>query len=192
MSLTDEKLQKFENAVSKEADAEIEKILQEIATQRDLALSDTMNAELTRHFEQMQNQILQIKQSCIKRVSLESQNAKKKLLLARENIRLRVFDAVKDRLHSFTKTPEYKDYLKNKFDSAKAYQADDLVIYVSEHDLPLAQTVFEGMEIKKDNKIQIGGFILKSDNKGFALDETLDTLLDSQQEYFNKISNLTL
>lgn len=190
MAMSDEKLQKFESAVMEQANVQVESILAQLNSIKEQTLSQTEDAELTRHFTNMQNELSQIKQSCIKRVSLHAQQANKEMLLYRENIRKKVFDAVRERLEEFTKTPEYEKFLSDNLAELSEYTADDLVVCIGENDLKFKDTVFASMTVVLDKKIKIGGFILKSSEKGFALDETLDARLDSQQGYFNSISGL--
>lgn len=192
MAVTDEKMKKFESAVMKQADDEVKRILADLDEQKKKALSDTMDAELARHFEHMQNELAQIKQSCIKRVSLETQKANRELLLKRGEICEKVFENVKNRLVDFTGTPEYADYLEAALKKAEKYDAGDLTVCLNGRDMKFKDTVFKGMALERDEKIKIGGFILKSREKGFALDETLDARLLAQREYFSTISGLTL
>ncbi len=190
MAVSDEKLQKFEDAVMEQANAKAENILADLNAKKEQTLSQTEDEELTRHFTNMQNEISQIKQSCIKRVSLHAQQANKEMLLYREGISEKVFGAVRKRLVEFTKTADYEKFLSDEIKRLKDYAADDLVVCVSENDLKFKDTVFASMTVVADKRIEIGGFILKSDEKGFALDETLDARLESQKEYFNTVSDL--
>ncbi len=190
MAISDEKLQKFESAVMAQANEQVESILANLNTKKEQTLSATEDAELTRHFTNMQNKLSQIKQSCIKRVSLHAQQANKEMLLHREDIREKVFGSVRERLIDFTKTPEYEKFLSDGLKRLEGYSADDLVVCIGENDMKYKDTIFASMTVALDKKIKIGGFILKSGEKGFALDETLDARLDSQREYFNSVSGL--
>lgn len=192
MSMSDEKLQKFEAAVTKEARAQAQKLVDEVREKKQLELSKINDAELEKYFTEMQKEISKIKQSCIKRVSVQSQATKKEILLAREEIKKKVFENLFKRLCEFSKSDEYENYLKKVYSKLTQFQTDDLVVFVAPKDLELAKKVFEPREVKPDSKIEIGGFILKSESWGFAVDETLDTQLEEQNEYFNAISNLTI
>ena len=190
-----DKLKKFEKAVYKEADLKANKILENMEEYKNQELSKTKDDELERHFVNMQNQISNIKQQCIRKVSIEELNAKRDVLLKRDEIISRIFSAVEQRLKDFTKSDEYKSYLFESIESQLRHlKADDCEILLRKSDMTFADEIKNKFKISasQDNSIEIGGFILKDLTHGLAYNNTLDDKLYSQKNSFNEISRLSV
>lgn len=195
MSTQDEKLAKFRKAVFAEADKQAAQILADIGKHRQEELDKTKDEALELHFRSMQKQLNQIKQDCKRDVSKADLAAKRELLTRREELCGQVFAHVRERLREFTSSAEYKSYLLDKIAAAfKSCPAKDSVLYLTASDLHFQKDLQSrlGFEIsvqEMDND-KIGGFLLKNEPLGIAVDETLDSLLESQRDYFSSISHL--
>ena len=70
----------------------------------------------------------------------------------------------------------------------------DCIRYISSKDQSLSQELVnsfgKNIEVKIDENIVIGGFILENKKSHLVVDETLDFALKNQKEWFNKNSGL--
>lgn len=121
----------------------------------------------------------------------------KKLYLERVEMTEKVFEKAKTKLLAFTQTPAYKDeLLKSAKEIADYFNGLDCVLYINEKDLnskdKICKLFSDKTEIVADKSIKIGGI------KGFCkalniiADETLDTKLSVQREWFIENSNLSV
>lgn len=65
-------------------------------------------------------------------------------------------------------------------------------VYVSHKDLKLAEAIKKlgDFEVSENEKVTIGGFILNDEEKGLVIDESYDTLLLNQKEWYYLNSGL--
>ena len=100
-----------------------------------------------------------------------------------------------EKLSDYTKTDAYYSKLKNSAkEIAELFEGKDCVLYVNERDLGAAEELkaeFSGdTEVKADKTIKIGGVKGYCKALGIIADETLDTKLEAQREWF--VENATL
>lgn len=107
-----------------------------------------------------------------------------------------VFAAAAKKLGEFTKTPEYRDYLKTKFDElSSAFESGaDTVCIVRSEDSELVREIcpVPVKEYKDAPKDIIGGFMLKSFGLKLYADCTLKSELEKQKGVFCRISGLVI
>lgn len=112
-----------------------------------------------------------------------------KLFLERSAMVDEVFEQAAQKLVAFTAEDRYKEQLK---ESAKAiaelFEESDCVLYLNERDLGAAEELkgfFSGsVQIQADSSIRIGGVRGYSESKRIIADETLDSKLKEQREWF--------
>ena len=108
-----------------------------------------------------------------------------------------IFELAARKLVAYTASAEYAAELK---DGAKAiaelFEDSDCVIMLNERDLGAAEEIkdlFTGsVEVRADSSIRIGGVRGWCESKGVIADETLDTKLEAQREWFTENSALTM
>ena len=196
MSIEQEKLEKFERTVYREAEHKIEEIKREIEEYRKQELDKSTDQTLEDCFNTIQTESAKIRHDCRKKVAREEINARRDLLIAREKLAGQVFQNVRDRLLAYTSSDEYPAFLIKAVEKAAALYRDEVcVLYLKENDLSLAnqlQPFFQKVTFEPSDDITIGGFMLKVESKGVFLDETLDFQLESQKGYFHEISHLSV
>ena len=106
-----------------------------------------------------------------------------------------IFTLAAEKLSDYTKTDAYFSKLKNSAkEIAELFEGKDCVLYVNERDLGAAEELkaeFSGdTEVKADKTIKIGGVKGYCKALGIIADETLDTKLEAQREWF--VENATL
>ena len=123
---------------------------------------------------------------------------KRKLLEKRREITEEVFKEAKMRLKEFTETDDYIDFLLRcvKNISKVLGNAPDVRLYVKQSDLKfsgeLEKAFGKDCEILESKKIQIGGIVGRSLSIGINIDETLDSKLENEREWFAENSKLSI
>lgn len=125
------------------------------------------------------------------------QDGQKKLFLKRSEITKTVFNKAEEKLIKYTQTDEYSQKL---IDSAKAiaeiFGDKNCTLSVNEKDLAFADKIsalFTGKaEVTVDTSIKIGGIKGYCSDLSIIADETLDSKLDAQKEWFVENSNLSV
>lgn len=185
----DIKTDKFLSAIQKFAEEQKSQVLSEAEEFKIQEIKKAEDEGLKEAFELIQHEMASMRSNISKTNSKKAMEGKKKLFARRTEITSEVFEKAEKKLNDFTKTPDYKKYIitsaKNIFDTLKS---DDVVIYVKSDDMKYAKdiiTVFNNKcDVKESNTITIGGLKGHSANLGLVADETLDTKLESQREWF--------
>ncbi len=131
------------------------------------------------------------------KLATKTQEGQKQRYIARAQMTEEVFKLASDKLKAYAQTAEYRAKLN---DSAKAvaelFGGKDCIIYVNERDIAEAEqfkSLFSaGSEVKADKTIQIGGVKAYCESMGIIADETLDSKLDLQREWFVENAELSV
>lgn len=131
------------------------------------------------------------------RLASNIQEGQRKLFIERVKMTDEVFSMVTDKLKAYTETDAYSAKLN---ESAKAiaeiFDGKDCVIYLSQSDLDKAEDIkkhFRGnAEVEADITIRIGGVKAYCEQLGIIADETLDSKLEAQREWFCENATLNV
>lgn len=112
-----------------------------------------------------------------------------RLFLERAAMVDEIFDLAAQKLVAYTAEARYTQQLK---ESAKAiaelFDNNDCVLFMNERDLGMAEELkgfFGGnVQVQADSSIKIGGVRGYCESKSIIADETLDSKLDAQREWF--------
>ena len=118
-----------------------------------------------------------------------TQEGQRKLFLERSQMTAEIFNLAAEKLGDYIKTAEYHEKLKESAKAiAEVFDGCDCVLYLNERDLQSAgelKSFFSGnVEAEADKTIKIGGIKGYCACKGIIADETLDTKLEAQREWF--------
>lgn len=124
-----------------------------------------------------------------------TQEGQKKLFLERAEMTESIFKKAEAKLIEFTQSDKYEEHLlKSAKNIADFFNNQDCVLYLNEKDMIFADKIkaifSENTEISKDNSVKIGGIKGYSSAMGIIADETLDSKLEAQKEWF--YTNCTL
>lgn len=191
------KLKKFESAVFAEVDAKTELIKQEAEELRNSELEKNKDVQLEKSYKEIQKKSQELKKKFKREVAKYGLDAKRKILVKRTEITKKVFDDVAKKLLSFYNSDEYNTYIINKLKKfSNENSISDVTIYVGKKDYENPQNIKEAYSLPctvvEDKSINLGGFIVKHADKNIYFDETLDTILAEQKEYFIQNSELFL
>ena len=181
MASNDEKLSKFSTAINHYAQEQREKIEQEIAEYKQAQLEEAERQVLHEAYQLIQGEM----------------NARKQLLEKRRQIEEEVFDKAKNRLIDYTKSAQYPSLLqKYTRGLSELFPESGTVLCVKKDDLQyedlLRQAFAKDCTVQADQDILIGGVRAFHAEKGIMADETLDTMLESQQEWFEETSGMSV
>ena len=100
-----------------------------------------------------------------------------------------IFKRAEDELIKFSQSSEYMDKLiKDAEEISKLFENKDCIIYVKDGDMKFSdsiKSVFNSsVEIKPDLLIRIGGLRGYCKSKMLVADNTLDSKLEAQKEWF--------
>lgn len=125
------------------------------------------------------------------------QEGQRKLFLERAEMTESVFKKAEEKLIEFTKTTKYSELLNNYAKNISAlFDGKSCVIYINERDMAFAdqiKTLFGGKaELCADKTIKIGGLKGYCEALSIVADETLDSKLNAQWEWFFENSGLSV
>lgn len=125
------------------------------------------------------------------------QEGQRKLFLERAEMTESVFKKAEEKLIEFTKTTKYAELLNNYAKNISAlFDGKSCVIYINERDMAFAdqiKTLFGGKaELCADKTIKIGGLKGYCEALSIVADETLDSKLNAQREWFFENSGLSV
>ena len=131
------------------------------------------------------------------RLAKLTQEGQKKLFLERAEMTDSVFKKAEEKLIEYTKTAEYSDkLLESAKNVAALFGGESCTLYLNEKDMGFAdrlKALFGGeTEVFTDKTIKIGGLKGYCKTLSIVADETLDSKLGAQREWFIENSGLSV
>lgn len=129
--------------------------------------------------------------------SLSQEEKTKKLVETREGYVAKIFKEAKNRLTEFVDGDDYKTYLiKHMEKISSLYQMSDSILKIRQNDTKYADDLVKAygidLTVEVSDEIKIGGFIIENKATNVVVDESLDTALENQKEWFYKTSGLMI
>lgn len=189
------KTNNFLNAIQKYADQQMKDIENEIETFRaeemKKAEEEGLNAAYALIHKEMEAKKIAVTRDLAKR----EKQSQDELFITRKNMMQTVFEKAAEKLTVYASTEEYKTKLIEQAKNiAKIFGSKSCVIYLSEKDLFFAkelQKCFSGKtEVKALPEIKIGGIKVYCSEDAIIADETLDSKLEDQKQWFIENSAL--
>ena len=131
------------------------------------------------------------------RLAKKMQESQKELFLERAKMTESIFENAANKLIEYTNTAAYKDSLiENAKAIAKLFDGNDFVLYVNAKDMDSAQKIKslfdKNVEVTVDKTIKIGGMKGYCRAMNIVADETLDSKLYAQRDWFIENSQLSV
>lgn len=191
------KTDNFLKAIKKYANAQKSEMQNEVKQLKEEKLKET-EQKASRDSEKMIKDRLEQKrgeQTSI--LAKKTQEGQKKLFLERSAMTEKIFSKAENKLIGYTNTDEYKQKLiESAKNIAALFAGKDCVLYVREKDMTAAESIkalFDGKaEINVDRKIKIGGIRGYCKTLSIVADETLDSKLALQREWFVEKASLSV
>lgn len=120
----------------------------------------------------------------------------RKLMMERESLVKQVFEDVKIKIETFTKSDAYVKLMKDKLSALKTKNLTPAIISVREKDKALLPELIKTYEltcegiVSKD--IELGGFQLQCTSRGVNVDESFDDAIEESKQWFYDTSGLTI
>lgn len=198
MANADEKKDKFYIAINHYAEEQRNKIEEEIAAFKKKELSDAEIEVLTECYLMIQKEMIQMRTGISREMAVREADMKRQLLEKRQKIVDEVFQRTSDKLIEFTKTDRYADFLKKSAEQvSKVLQGQqETVIYLKPDDEKYEEMIrgafHSPCSFQPLDSIRIGGIRARNESLGLFADETLDTLLENQHDWFEEQSGMAV
>ena len=194
---SDEKASAFLEAINKYAEQQRTEIHAEVEQFKEEELKKAEIEVLTDAYTLIQKEMAQMRKEVATEISHEEMEGKRKLFLQRRQITQEVFERAKEKLLAYTQTDTYPSLLEGYASSiAKTLTKPGTVLLVREADLVYADRIQKAFslpcEVKEDDSIVIGGIRGSNLEMGLVADETMDSKLEAQYEWFFANSGLTI
>lgn len=189
------KTDNFLKAIEKYAEEQRTKIQSEAEDFKEKELTKAEEEGLREAYILIQHKMSNIKTKISSELSKAESLSRKEIFIKRQKIFDEVFAKAKNKLLDYTKTPKYKTLILNSAkEIAKYLTADDVILYVKEDDIKFSKDIINAFgnncKVISNEDITIGGIMGSSQKMGLLADETLDTKLSEQQEWFYENSGL--
>ena len=185
----------FLNAIHKYAEKQKEEIKNDIEKRKAEELKQVEDESLKEAFELIQAQVAREKLNMTSELAKREQDSRKHIYSMRQQMTEEIFTNAALKLKEYAKTEEYgKALLKSAEKMAEMFKDNPVVLYMSPNDKKYydqaAGKFYGKAEVKEDRTIEIGGLKCRCDNAKAIADDTMDTALMNQREWFTENSNL--
>ena len=192
-----EKAYTFLEAIDKYALEQREKIKNDAKIVKEQEIEKAETEVLSDIYNMIQSEMAKIKAEIVGQISKKEMACKNSLLKNREQISKEVFNNVKDKLVEFTQTEEYINLLaKLAKDMSEILLENNTKLFINSADVkfkPFLEKAFEDRcTVEVDDNIKIGGIRGYNADMGIVIDETLDSKLEAQRDWFKEHSGLTV
>lgn len=188
---------KFSAAVNHYAEEQRQKIEQDIEDYRKKELEETELQVLTECYRLIQAELSQMRVTIAHENAMREMESRRQVLQKRAEITSDVFAKVKKNLAEFTQQKEYLAFLqKTASHFGGAFGRPGVVIRLKADDTKYEPAIREALgfdcSFQEDNTIEIGGLKASHPDMGIFADETLDTLLTNQYDWFEANSGMAV
>lgn len=197
MANNEEKVSKFVQAITAYAEEQRDKIRQEIEAYKSERMQKAEQEVLTDAYQLIQKETAAIRSESVREISRRDLAARKDVLEQRQQIMADVFQHVEEKLNAYVPTPAYAEKMRGMLAKmAGSLPTEGTVYYLSARDRTLVSALSavcpKGSRIETTDDIHIGGIRAVNVDKGRFMDNTLDTKLEAQHDWFTKTSGLTI
>lgn len=181
-----EKTARFEEAINRAADAEINALLSNARAKAEEAVACADNEYLEESYRLVSGETAKIKRKLKNTVSQKSFEASKEFFSHRSKRVEEFFDALEKEIIEFSNTPEYEQRLKSIIAEINGESpiTDTSVVYVKASDTEKAKKLYPSFNIKSDKNIRLGGAAVFYPERSVYIDKTLDNAFTQQKSDF--------
>ncbi|MCH5300109.1 MAG: hypothetical protein J1E56_02230 [Ruminococcus sp.] len=193
--MNDAKTNNFLNAIQKYADKQKQDMQQEIETFKAEEMKKAEDEGLKAAYDIIHKEMENNKTVITREFAKKEKESQDELFLERAKMMQTVFDKTTEKLIAYTSTEEYKNKLTLQAQNiAKLFGNKSCIIYINEKDRNFAnqlQDCFGGeTQVKATPEIKIGGIKVYCEEMNIIADETLDSKLQDQRQWFTENSGL--
>ncbi|MBE6823778.1 MAG: hypothetical protein E7513_00365 [Ruminococcaceae bacterium] len=188
------KTSSFLKAINKYAKQQSDAILQEVEEFKKQEIEKATKEGIKDAYTLIQKEISVKKALIVSDVAMREQNSKRELFVKRNEIVENVFKKAYDKLYDFTKTADYIELIrKSAHKISKLFDNNECVIYLKSADADKADSIKEiinNCKIEFDDTIHLGGIKGYCEALSIIADDTLDSKLNDQRQWFCENSGL--
>lgn len=183
------KLQKFESTIMEEVAQRCREINSELAAYRESELEKYKDSVLNESYNLIHKKTGEISADATKEISNKRSEVKRRLYSKRDEYTKLVFSDARMLLLDFTAGDDYLPFLLEKARNiGKAYGGEGFELLLRDSDMKYAAEIQKAFgyacEAQTTQQIVLGGILAKNKAKGYVIDESLDTILEAQHEWF--------
>ncbi len=191
------KTDNFLNAIKKYADEQRNAMHEEVEQLKDEKIKEAEKRAQYDSEKLIKDKLEEKRNKLTSKIAKMTQDGQRELFLERSKMTDEVFKKAEEKLIEYTKSSEYSEMLnKSAKEMATLFGGESCTLYVNERDVDKADKIkaaFKGeAEIVADKKIKIGGIKGYCRAMRIVADDTLDSKLDSQREWFIENSGLSV
>ena len=191
------KTDNFLKAIEKYAEEQRSKMQSEAEDFKNRELNIAEEEGLKEAYTMIQKKMADINNRISSDRSKQEAESRRNIFIRRKEIEDEVFEKAKQRLIEFTATEKYISLLEtNAKNIAEVLGADDITVYLKKDDMKHKDRIIKALgkncEFAVSDEIKIGGITGLSRSRGLIADETLDTRLEEQHEWFCENSGLRI
>lgn len=187
------RLEKFSGTVLRDAQMRRDEIEAELAEKKKERINARENEFLADAYNEIQKNITKIQKKDNEKILHAELDAKRKLLLKREQIIDEVFKIAEARIAEYIKTPEYKAALTAKIKAALSELGEGRkILYLTENDRDVFDDTFSAVLEIVPEKDFIGGVKAVNTDKNIAVNYSYFELIKAERSDFLRKSGLSL
>lgn len=191
------KTEAFFNAINEESMKNRVDIITEANRMKAQATSEAKAEAKKLYNEKITSELAKINRKAGITVSAKEKEYKLKILEKRNSITDFVFESAQKRLADFTKTEDYKEYLKkNLIHALTVCKGESVTVFLKPDDMKysgeLKKCVKNECTFVPDDSIKVGGIKCRCDSLSLIIDDTISRRLDEQREWFYENSGLNI
>ena len=178
----------FLDAINKYAEKQKATIRTEVEEYKNRRIEQATEEGLKDAYDLIQRDIARQKAELVVEVSAKEHTLRTGLFKKRQRISDEVFQKAHDKLIDYTSTPDYEKRLKQSASEIAAlFGGDRIIVSLSAKDMRFADMlagILPNASFEEDKSILIGGLKAYCKEQGALADDTLDTGLADQREWF--------
>ncbi|MDD4850036.1 MAG: V-type ATP synthase subunit E family protein [Gemmiger sp.] len=189
----DNRAEQFLESIRQEGEQSCAKIQRETTAQVEAALARTREAEKARAEKSLAFESSRAAVQANRALSAAREGARARLSARRAALSAEVFADARAKLAAFAQSPAYAPWLCQRAAAlaGKTALGTGITLLARTADLPLLQGHLPaGCTLQADDTITIGG--LKATGAALAADDTLDSSLEAQRDWFLQNSGLSI
>lgn len=197
MANSEEKVSKFVQAITAYAEEQREKILHEAEAFKKERMQKAEQEVLGDAYKLIQHETAEIRSEGVREMSRRDLAARKEVLTRRQQIMDDVFTRAEKKLLDFASSPDYRAYIiKMIKEMTGSLPSEGTVYLITKRDESLkdelASICPSGSRVEVSDDINIGGILATNSKNGQIIDNTLDSKLQAQHDWFTINSGLTV
>ena len=178
----------FLDAINKYAEKQKATISTEVEEYKNKRIEQATEEGLKDAYEMIQRDIAKQKAQIVIEYSAKEQALRAQQFEQRRVICDRIFRAARKRLTEYTSSSAYEQTLKKSAACfAELFQSETIVVSLSEKDMrftEMLKSILPNAQFKEDDGIEIGGMKAFCKETAIIADDTLDSKLKDQREWF--------